>query len=358
MTRRLSLRRVLPMTAAAAGAAIAAKRAADRREAARFYERVGEPTEPFDRGDWHGGFPGIWHGSDVSETLHAASLEAVRAMLPSPDLHPVRLPGERAVIYVGSLRHDVFTAGGVQGQALLPYGEVLIAALVTRRPAPPLLPFVAPAATGMAAGAFVLHLPVTSRAARDAGRAMGYPKFTADMEFEDSVKMIRTQLSEGGQRILTHTVWPAGRPSVNGSPMTLYSVLDGGLLEQPVPRFGLQRRRLGRRHGLLELGDHEVADELRALDIDPQPFMTAHFSAARLSMPGPHPIGSARPYLGYMGDERELGRYMVTYPGTGPIDLYAPFAPTAGPRGAISELAAKEVDARLGGGEPQAVRAL
>jgi len=65
-------------------------------------------------------------------------------------------------------------------------------------------------------------------------------------------------------------------------------------------------------------------------------------------MPGPHAIGSARPYLGYIGDERELGRYLVTYPGTGPIDQYAPFAPTAGPRGAIWELAAKEVPEPVG----------
>jgi hypothetical protein len=187
------------------------------------------------------------------------------------------------------------------------------------------------------AGAFVLHLPVTSKAARDGGRGWGYPKFTADIEFEDSVQTVRATLSEGGHRILAHTVRPSGQPTVTGMPLTLYSVSNGQLWEQSVPRFALQRRRWGRDGGLLELGEHQVADELRGLDIQPQPFLTMHFSAARISFPGVRSIGPARPYLGYIGDERELGRYVVTYPGSGPIDRYAPYAPTAGPRRALVE---------------------
>ncbi len=340
MTTRFKGRGVVLSAAAATAAVMLAKRSADRRAAVRFYERAGEPTEPMDVGTYYGGFPGIWHRTETSETLHTASLEAVQAMLPSPDLHPVRMPGGRAIIHVGSIRHEEFTAHGVHGFALLPYGEIAVAALVTRRPAPPLLPLVAPAFSGIAAGAFVLHLPVTSKAARDGGRAMGYPKFTADIEFEDSVETIRTRLSEGGHRILTHTVRPAGRPAETGAPLTLYSVHDGQLLEQTVPRYGLLRRRWGRDGGLLELGDHQVADELRQLEIEPQPFASMHLSAARMSMPGVKTVGPAGPYLGYIGDERELGRYVVTYPGTGPIDRYAPYASTAGPRRARAESAA------------------
>ena len=327
--------------AAAAAAAMALRRSADRRAAAHFYERVGESAEPVTAGTFYGGFPGIWHRSEASETMHTASLEAVQAVLPSPDLHPVRLRGDRTIILVASIRHEEFTASGVDGLAILPYGEILIAALVTRRPAPPFLPLVAPAFSGIAAGAFVLHLPVTSKVARDAGRAMGYPKFTADMEFEDSVETVRTLLSEGGHRILEHTVRPNGRPRVSGAPITLYSVHQGQLLEQSVPRFGLLRRRMGRAGGLLELGDHQVADELRHLDIEPQAFAAGQLSAARMAMPGVRTVGPAGPYLGFIGDERELGRYVVTYPGTGPIDRYAPYAPSAGPVSAREASSAK-----------------
>ena len=336
-----SLRRAVFTTVAASAAVMAAKRAADMRTAARFYERVGATTEPTDIGTFYGGFPGIWHRSDASETMHSASLEAVREMLPSSDLHPVRLPGERAIIYVSSLRHDIFSANGVDGLAMLPYGEVLVGALVTRRPAPPILPLIAPAASGMAAGAFVLHLPVTHRAARDAGRGLGYPKFTADMVLEDSIETVRMDLSEGGHRILTHTVRPAGQATVVGKPVTLYSSHEGQLLEQRVPRFGLYRRRWGRSGGQLDLGDHQVSEELRALEIDPQPFMAGYWTATRLSMPGPHPVGSAKPYLGFIGDERDLGCYIVKYPGTAPIDQYAPYASTARPLAATVELAGR-----------------
>lgn len=337
MATGIRLRRALLSAGAATTALMAAKRAADRRAAARFYEHVGEPGEFLDEGAYHGGLPAVWHRSEVSETLHAASLDAVRALLPSPDLHPVRLPGGRAIIDVSSLRHEEFSARGIEGLAMLPYGEVMVSALVTRRLAPPLLPLVAPARTGLQAGAFVLHLPVTSKAARDGGRGWGYPKFTADIEFKDSVETVRATLSEGGHRILTHTVRPAGQPTVTGAPLTLYSVNDGQLWEQSVPRYALQRRRWGRDGGLLELGDHQVADELRGLDIQAQPFLTMHFSAARISFPGVRSIGAARPYMGYIGDERELGSYVVTYPGTGPIDRYAPYAPTAGPRRALAD---------------------
>mgnify|MGYP001813374841 FL=1 len=337
MTTGIRLRRALLPAAAATAALFAARRAVDRRAAARFYEHVGEPAEPIDAGAFHGGLPGVFHRSELSGTMHTASLEAVRAVLPSPDLHPVRLPGGRAIVLVASIRHEEVTASGVDGLALLPYGEIMVAAFVTRRPAPPFLPLVAPAFSGIAAGTFVLHMPVTSKAARDAGRSMGYPKFTADIKFEDSVETIRSQVSEGGHRILTHIVQPAGQPTVSGAPSTLYSVRDGQLLEQSAPSFGLLRGRWGRGSGSLELGDHQVADELRALDIQPQPFAAMQLSAARMSLPGVHTVGPAGPYLGYIGDERELGRYVVTYPGSGPIDRYAPYAPTAGPRKALAE---------------------
>ena len=337
MTTGIRLRRALLSAAAATAALMAAKRAADRRDAARFYEHVGEPAEPIDAGVFHGGLPGVFHRSELSGTMHTASLEAVRAVLPSPDLHPVRLPGGRAIISVTSIRHEEVTASGVDGLALLPYGEIAVAAVVTRRPAPPLLPLVAPAFSGIVAGTFVLHMPVTSKAARDAGRSMGYPKFTADIEFEDSIETVRATLSEGGHRIFTHTVRPAGQPTVSGGPYRLYSVHVGQLLEQSCPGFGLLRGRWGRGCGLLELGDHQVADELRALDIQPRSFAAMQLSAARMSLPGVRTVGPAGTYLGYIGDERELGRYVVTYPGTGPIDRYAPYAPTAGPRRALVE---------------------
>ena len=335
---RRFLRKGLAITGAASAAAIVAQRAGARRSALRFYDPPKDRLDPVDLGAFHGGSPVVWHRSESYQTLHSASLEATAAALPTPDLHPVRLPGGRAVILVGSFQHDVMTAHGVRGRAMLPYGEVMVAVLVTQRPAPPLVPFVAPSATGFGAGAFVLHLPVTTRAARDAGRLVfGYPKFTADMEFEDAIETCRVRLDEGGRHILTQTIRPAGPTSVMSAPLTLYSVLDGKLIAETMPMYGLQQRRPGRRGGHIEFGDHQIADELRGFDISPEPFLTTRLTGLRFAMTPGRPIGSARQYLGHIGDERDLGRYVVSYPNAAPIDQYAPFAPTAGPSSTISE---------------------
>jgi hypothetical protein len=336
---RGSLRAGLAIMGALSAAAIAAQRASSRRSALRFYDPPKERLAPADFGAFHGGSPVVWHRSESYQTLHSASLEAVRAALPTPDLHPVRLPGDRAVLLVAGFQHDVMTAHGVNGRAMLPYGEVMVAALVTRRPAPPLVPLAAPSHTGLGAGAFVLHLPVTTRAARDAGRLVfGYPKFIADMEFEDAIETCRVRLDEGGRHILTQTIRPAGPTSLMSAPLTLYSVLDGKLIAEVTPMFGHRQRRPGRRGGYLELGDHQVADELRGFDLNPEPFLTTRVTGLRFAMAPGQPIGSARQYLGYIGEERDLGRYVIAYPNAAPVDQYAPFASTAGPRLAVLEV--------------------
>jgi hypothetical protein len=336
MRREQLLLRGFAVGTAAAAAAIAMQQRAARQAAEAFYTTRLEPTEPAWIGAGYGGAPVYWHASEWIEALHTASLEAIRAALPSDDLHPVQMPNGRAMVYLAATQYGDITANGVEGLAALPYGEVWVAAAVTRRPAPPLVPLFAPAASGRAAGWFVLHLPVTTKVARDVGRLMwGYPKFMADMDFEDALSERSVRLAEGGRTILTLTVRPAGRPSIAHGATAMYSVLDGQLIETAIPSYAIQRTRWGRSGGRLDLGDHQVADELGHLDISSAPFMTRHSVGQRISMVKGRPIGPARQYLGYIGDDRDLGRYVVHYPNTAPIDRYAPFAPTAGPSGTI-----------------------
>ncbi len=81
-----------------------------------------------------------------------------------------------------------------------------------------------------------------------------------------------------------------------------------------------------RRHGAtLELeADHPVADALRRFDMSPRAFMTLVYYGGRATLLAPAPVGDARPYPCHPGLEVPFGRYTVRYPGTRPIDQYAP----------------------------------
>lgn len=48
-----------------------------------------------------------------------------------------------------------------------------------------------------------------------------------------------------------------------------------------------------------------------------------------------HAIGEARQYLGYIGEDRDFGGYTVRYATEAPIDMYAPYGPTAKPTEAV-----------------------
>jgi hypothetical protein len=327
--RQQLLFRGFAVAGAGAVAAGAARRALSGR-APDFYDLPLEHSEPKQYGVAYGGMPIVLHRVESFEAFFLADVEAIRAVLPSPDLHPVVMPGGRGVAFVGAIQYGDFTAEGVDGFAGPPYGEVMIGVPVTRRPAPPFLPLIVRPASPIGAGWFVLHLPVTTRVARDGGRlGWGLPKFVADMEFADSASERSVVLSEGGHEILRFTARPTGRPSTVRESNLLYSVLGTDLIETKVPSVGIRRVRWGARGGSLELGDHQVADELRNLGIAAEPWLTADHVAQRMAFALGKRIGPAKQYLGYIGEDRDLGRYITKYPNTSPIDRYGPIAATA-----------------------------
>jgi hypothetical protein len=75
----------------------------------------------------------------------------------------------------------------------------------------------------------------------------------------------------------------------------------------------------------VELGDHPIADELRGFDLSPTSFVTKNYLSRSGILPRGEPVGpAARPYTGYRGQQRELGRWTITYDdAVGPVDLYA-----------------------------------
>jgi hypothetical protein len=307
-----------------AGAARASRRAADR-AAREFYDRH-PPAEEWPATD---GIPSrapeYINRLEMFGSFHAADRSAVARLLPSEEIQPVRLPDGRAIVFVGGFHYRDITNAAVSA-AVLPYGEVTIAAMVSQRAAPPLVPLAAamlPLPAAWRAGMFPLFLPVTHRWARDGGWAMGIAKFVADLDFAESVVMREVRAAEHGRSILRLRVPADGTVGTSNLEMLTYASAEGRLWVIEAPMFGYQHMQLGGRGVELELGDHPVADRLRDLGLGTSALMSLCMVTGRGILPTRRPVGSARPYEGYRGDDRWFGRYTIHYPGTAPVDQYA-----------------------------------
>lgn len=265
--------------------------------------------------------PLVYHDAAVACSYHTASYAAVAATLPDRLLRPLRWRDGRTLVAVHAFRYRTVTWTASDGgtHVLAPYGEVGVTAGVVTGPAlrgrPP---------SGRAVGGYVLHLPVTSREARDAGRELwGLPKFVADMDFLDAPDRQQVRLAEGGAEVLLQSVCARG-PALPGSrSRTLWSARRGQLLETVIPVLGRWQARFGPGAGELVLGAHPVADELRRLGVSPTPLAAFRALEYRSTLPGGRRVGLAEERPGHLGSDREYGRFTVAHPGTAPLDQYA-----------------------------------
>ncbi|SFT52062.1 Acetoacetate decarboxylase (ADC) [Geodermatophilus amargosae] len=268
--------------------------------------------------------PLAYHDTAVASSYHLASAEAVAALLPRDRgrvlLRPLPGPGGRTVVAVHALRHRTVTWTGTDGgtHLLAPYGEVGVTAGVLAGPA-------ARGGGRPMTGGFVLQLPVTSREARDVGRAeWGLPKWLADMDFLDAPGSQRVRLSEDGVEVLVHTV-SAGGPALRGTrSRRLWSVRGGRLLETTTPVLARWQAHPGPGAAGLVLGDHPVADALRRLGLSPAPLAAFRSVEHRSTLPAGRTLGPADPAPGavHPGRDAELGRFTVAHPGTAPLSQY------------------------------------
>jgi len=251
--------------------------------------------------------PILYYRDDCFASFHTADFHRVQALMPSDRLHPVRLPGGRTLVGVAAFNYIDTSIG--------PYGEVgvVVPAVHGDRAPWPVVPGLLEARyPGF--GNVVLHLPVTRTEARDAGRGeWGYTKFVADMRFANTPEHLQCRLDEGGRHILTMRVARRGLVSPDRKPLVTYSVRDGDLIRTVIPQVGTVRNALWPLDSSLELGDHEVAASIRALDLSPHPFMTRYY----LERSGILPAGQVverdvRPLEGFGGSDG-VGEHVVTY---------------------------------------------
>lgn len=246
--------------------------------------------------------PVLYYRDDSFAGAFSADANKVRALMPSDRLHPVLTPNGRAALVVTAFDYLATSIG--------PYGEVgVIVPVVHGRRPPPLVPaFFEAQWPGF--GYLVLHLPVTTRLARDGGRAQwGYTKFISDMQFENTPEHLSCVLAEGGEHILTLRVEKRGVVVPDRRPVITYSVRERELVRTRIAQRALVRTALGGGRSSLELGSvHPVARALRSLDIDPRPFVTRQFLDRNAILPAGEVVErSVRPLDGFAGTDREQG---------------------------------------------------
>lgn len=261
--------------------------------------------------------PLVYADGEEFTSLHTASWAAVDALLPGPLLRPLRWSAGRTLVGVSAFRYRAVRAASPEGPAwLTPYGELGVTAAVTAGPALPLLPALRPPLR-----VFVLHLPVSTRQARDAGVACwGYPKFVADLHFAEAPGLRSVRLVEGGAEVLELTVRPGGPVLPFRRTALVHSVRGGRLLETAVPMRGWRRVRPGRA-GVLRLGAHPVADALRALDLSAGSMAVLDVLRPQSVLPAGRPVGPADAYAGYRGADTADGRCTVGHGDGPPLDL-------------------------------------
>jgi hypothetical protein len=326
----MAIDRLGPATSAiTALGARSALRAVRTRKDARFFDPRQEPGGPYEGEGGPHFLPLHYHGSPTFMGIFAASLAAVDSILPSDELHAVRLPDGRAALLIAAFIHRDVTFVVPQepsvGQ-LLPYGEVGIFVLCTfGRPAPRSVPLLRPTVPQRwQLGGFLLHLPVTTREAMLVGRDVyNAAKFVADMDFDVTPGHRGVHLAEGGRHILSLRLDRRGQMVTDRAPFTWYCSRQERLVRVPSRALAHGQMTLGGRNGELQLGEHPVAEALRSLDVTERPFASFVYRGADLILPAPEDVGPARPYDGHRGTDEELGRFTIAYPGTGPLDQYA-----------------------------------
>jgi hypothetical protein len=281
----------------------------------------GEPVR-YEVDGFVGWMPWRYHDMEMYLTLHTADFDAAARALPSEVLTPVRWLDGRALVAVSVCYYRSISWSGPDGAAgwATPYGEVGVSVVTSIGAAPRALPVLLNNMKSV-----ILHLPVTTREARDVGRGvLGLPKFLADMDFTESPSARSVRVADRDQHILTLTVYPSGPALTDSSPIVSFSSVGGELREVVAPCLMTQQYRLGGGGGQLELGAHPVADQIRDLGVAPRPLLLLNNLRSWMVLPPPGKrIGDAREVPCFAGRDDDVARLTVTYPGTGPLDLYA-----------------------------------
>ena len=123
-------------------------------------------------------------------------------------------------------------------------------------------------------GVFVHQLPVTTELAKIAGiESYGFPKFVAEMEHVNGSKVHSVRIREGDRHIMDLSIEKGGFTKGFSGTLNMFTIKDDEII---LSRFIMQTVVRFRPFGpcTLTLGDHPMADAIRAYDLSDRPMMT------------------------------------------------------------------------------------
>jgi len=228
-----------------------------------------------------GKLPVFYYDNTAMTAIFTASTEKIRRHLPLPEMHPVEVWKDRAMV--------AFTAFEYRSTDIDPYNEFSISFPITfgKKPIPGLTVLSMMAKRYFTA--YVWQLPVTTERARRGGVDMyGYPKYLADIVFTDEGGMLSCSLSEGGRNILILKGKKLKTSSEKVNRFKTFSVKDGVPLAANVYmnplKFG---KSVSRKAARLTLGDHEVSRQLLDMDLSPCPIFFQYMPLMEAILFGP-----------------------------------------------------------------------
>jgi hypothetical protein len=119
-------------------------------------------------------------------------------------------------------------------------------------------------------GSYIYKLPVNQSFTCEAGfKIWGFPKTVEEIDFDYADTSATCKLSMGGQHVLTLTVPRGGDGATPDTPAVGYTMIEGVAHQNEFVRGGKGEQTLPGGDGVvLELGNHAIAGELRALGLE------------------------------------------------------------------------------------------
>jgi Acetoacetate decarboxylase (ADC) len=220
---------------------------------------------------------------------YLVAADVARRLLPGPELDVVELLPGRALFSLACIDYRDNDLGD--------YNEVSLAFFVRERGAAAGLPYLGAALDLMRSrlATWIYRLPVTQSFTCDAGRGIwGFPKTVEEIVFDEDAGRWRCRLAMDGRHVLTLAVPQGGGRTLPDVEMVTYSYLEGALHRT---RFTSGARGVGLHLGgaELELGDHPLAGNLRALGLPRRALLAVHMAHTHGTFAAPERVGTDAP---------------------------------------------------------------